>query len=508
MSQNVSQNNAGPDDSGSRKPGSSFEPSLSDNLGGHFDDHFDEPSGNGPENALGPKTPKGNKRSRLRHVLWTLLGVALFLAAWGIVQRAAERGDVAEATQEASIPPVVLTSPKHGPNTRHVALPANLAAWYEAPIYAQVSGYVKMWYKDYGAHVKQGEVLAEISTPSLDAQFAAAKAHYDVILARYKLALITAERWNALKGTQAVSRQEVDVQAANAAAQKAELEAATHEVEQFQALENFKKIVAPFDGIVTARLVNVGDYVNPDGGNMNSRGAAAELFSVADVKKIRVFVSVPQDYASVISPRITAELAVPQYPGRRFKAKFLATANAFNAATRTVTTELMLDNKDDLLWPNSYATAHITAPGDPNILVVPTSALIFRGEGMQVAKVVGNHVRLLNIQVGINFGLTCQVLSGLSLKDKLVANPTADLLDGDEIRIVPKTHGYNTPLPPPVPLTNVTAGDMRRAGAVIPEETEAQDDAAVGADKKPTPKAALKNVPVKNGNGSKAGAGK
>ena len=162
-------------------------------------------------------------------------------------------------TGEAAIPPVTLISPQDGTKTRQVDLPANLAAWYEAPIYAQVSGYVKMWYKDYGAHVKRGDVLAEISTPSIDAQFQAAKAHYNVILARYNLAVITTQRWTALKGTQAVSRQEVDVQAANAAAQKAELEAAEHEVERFQALEDFKKIVAPFGGIVTCRLINDGD---------------------------------------------------------------------------------------------------------------------------------------------------------------------------------------------------------------------------------------------------------
>ncbi|TPW36202.1 efflux RND transporter periplasmic adaptor subunit [Oecophyllibacter saccharovorans] len=416
------------------------------------------------------------KRRFPRSVLWLMLAFALGLVGWGILQRLLDRRDISEETRLAAVPPVVLISPKHGPKVRHLALPANLAAWYEAPIYAQVSGYVKMWYKDYGAHVKQGEVLAVISTPSLDAQFAAAKAHYDVVLARYKLALITAARWSALKGTQAVSRQEVDVQQANAAAQKAELEAAAHEVERYQALENFKKIVAPFDGIVTSRLVNVGDYVNGDGGNLNSRGTAGELFSVADVRKMRVFVSVPQDYASVISPKITAELSVPQYPGRIFKARFLATANAFNAATRTVTTELMLDNKDDLLWPNSYATAHITAPGNPSILIVPTNALIFRGEGMQLAKVVGNHVHLLNVQVGINFGLTCQVLTGVTTRDRLIANPTADLLEGDEVRIVPETRGYNTPLPPPVPLSNATTGDMRRAGAMAPEEGEAQDD--------------------------------
>ena len=389
--------------------------------------------------------PKSGSALRNRLILLGVVLVAIILAAWGIIERGVHYHSLSGVTEEAAIPPVTLISPQDGPKTRQVDLPANLAAWYEAPIYAQVSGYVKMWYKDYGAHVRRGDVLAEISTPSIDAQFQAAKAHYNVILARYNLAVITTQRWTALKGTQAVSRQEVDVQAANAAAQKAELEAAEHEVERFQALEDFKKIVAPFDGIVTSRLVNVGDYVNAGGGNVNSRGSASELFSVADVHRMRVFVSVPQDFASVISPKITADLSVPQYPGRRFKATFLATANAFNAATRTVTTELTIGNEDNLLWPNSYATAHISAPGNPDILILPESAIIFRAQGMQVAKVINGHVHLVNVTVGINFGTTVQILSGVTKDDQLIANPTADLLEGDEVRVVPTTPGYNVP---------------------------------------------------------------
>ncbi|EHH67283.1 efflux RND transporter periplasmic adaptor subunit [Gluconobacter morbifer] len=396
------------------------------------------PQGNHPEHG-------GGSSARGKVILLAVVLVAIALAAWGIVKRGTHFHSLDGRTEDAAIPPVTLITPQPGPKTREVDLPANLAAWYEAPIYAQVSGYVKMWYKDYGAHVKQGDILAEISTPSIDAQYAAAKAHYNVILARYNLALITTKRWTALKSTQAVSRQEVDVQAANAAAQKAELEAAAHEVDRFQALEDFKKIVAPFDGIVTSRLVNVGDYVNAGGGNVNSRGSASELFSVADVHRMRVFVSVPQDFASVISPKITAELTVPQYPDRRFKATFLATANAFNASTRTVTTELTLGNADNLLWPNSYATAHITAPGNPNILILPEGAIVFRAQGSQVAKVINNHVHLVNVTVGINFGTTVQVLSGITKSDQLIANPTADLLEGDEVKVVPTTPGYNTP---------------------------------------------------------------
>lgn len=394
--------------------------------------------GSGPQGTH----PRGRGRSRL--VLLVMVGLAIFLAAWGILGRAAHTRALAQETHEAALPRVTLVHPKAGPATRTLDLPANLAAWYQAPIYAQVSGYVKMWYKDFGARVKQGDVLAEINTPGLDAQYAAAKATLNVQLARYHLAVLTANRWAALRGTQAVSRQEVDVQAANAAAEKAQVEAAQHEVDRYEALENFKRIVAPFDGIVTSRLVNVGDYVNPGGGNLNSSGRAAELFSVADVHRMRVFVSVPQDFAAVISPKVSADLSLPQYPGRKFKASFLATARAFNADTRTVTTELTLPNDDGLLWPDSYATAHFEAPGDPSVLILPVSALIFRAEGTQVAEVVNGHVHLVHITVGINFGTTFQVMGSLKTTDNVIMTPTADILEGQQVKVVEPTNGYNT----------------------------------------------------------------
>lgn len=390
-----------------------------------------------------PTTGAEHNRKRGRLIILIVLGVAVLIAAWGIIGRSMHYSALREEADDNARARVSLINPQPGPEVRHLDLPANLAAWYQAPIYAQVSGYVKMWYKDYGAHVKSGELLAEISTPSLDAQYEAAKANYNVVLARYKLAVITAKRWADLRDTQAVSRQEVDVQAANAAAKKAQVDQAQHEVERYEALENFKRIVAPFDGIVTSRLVNVGDYVNAGGGDLNARGNASELFTVADTHRMRVFVSVPQDYAAVISDKLAAKLTLPQFPGRVYDASFLATAQAFNAATRTVTTELELDNKDGSLWPDSYATAHFTAPGEPGVLIVPVNSLIFRAQGTQLATVIDNHVHLIDVKTGINYGMTIQVLGGVSARDQIVANPTADMLEGDEVKVVAATRGYN-----------------------------------------------------------------
>ncbi len=221
--------------------------------------------------------------------------VAAALAAFGIWSRSDTVASLKQEADDAAIPRVQVVSPRPGPPHRTLTLPGNIDAWYEAPIYAQVTGYVAHWFRDYGARVKAGDVLATIDTPSLDAQFAASKAKLAVAQARYKLAVTTARRWAALAGTQAVAQQDVDVKAADAAEQKAEVAAAEQTVAQFQAMVAFKNLVAPFDGVVTARRTNVGDYVNAAGGDATVRSAAAALFSVADIHRMRVFVSVPQD---------------------------------------------------------------------------------------------------------------------------------------------------------------------------------------------------------------------
>ncbi|MFH7810349.1 MULTISPECIES: efflux RND transporter periplasmic adaptor subunit [Acetobacter] len=401
-------------------------------------------------------------------------GVAGFLIIVGLVQRHSAYVQLAQETAHDAVSVVQVIYPQQAPDERELSLPANIAAWYQAPIYAQVSGYVKMWYKDFGAHVKAGDVLAEIDTPGLDAQYAAAQANYNVALARYKLAQITARRWKALQGTQAVSQQEVDVQAANAEAQQAQVEAARHDVERYAALEGFKKIVAPFDGIVTSRMADVGDYVNAGRGDVDSRGNATELFSVADVHAMRVFVAVPQDYADIISPRLQADLIVPQYPERTFKARYLATASAFNPNTRTVTTELVLDNKSGELWPNSYATATFHAPADPNQLILPEGAIVFRQEGTQVALVDdSNHVHLVNVALGRDLGTTVEVLRGVKKTDRVINNPSAGLLDGQLVRIVKGTPGYNMPPVPPAKAANTSRDDTR----AMPEDNRPMPEA-------------------------------
>jgi RND family efflux transporter MFP subunit len=365
------------------------------------------------------------------------------LLVHGLLGRQHSLAALTRVANEQALVPVQIISPQKGPATRPLMLPGTLRAWYEAPIYAQVAGYVQSWDADYGANVKAGQPLAMIDTPSLDAQYAAAKANLSVAQANYRLAVSTAARWQALAGTPAVSKQEVDVQSAGAEARKAEMEVAEQNVARYAAQEAFKRVVAPFDGVVTARLTDVGSYVNAAGGDASVRGNSTELFTVADVHQMRVFVSVPQDYASLLGPGITAELHQPSQPGKSIQAKFLTTARAFNTNTRTAVTELTVDNSEHVLWPGTYVDVVFQVPTDPTVVTMPEAALIFRADGAQVAIVdAQNRVHLRNVTLGQNLGQTVQVTSGLSPGDELVNNPPAGLLEGQSVQPVTPAKGY------------------------------------------------------------------
>jgi RND family efflux transporter MFP subunit len=339
-------------------------------------------------------------------------------------------------------------------------------AWYEAPIFAQVAGYVHSWNEDYGAPVKAGQLLATIDAPSLDAQYAAAKANLAVSEANLRLAVSTAARWEALAGTPAVSKQEVEVQVAAAAARKAELQSAAQNVARYAALESFKHVVSPFDGVVTARLTDVGNYVNTAGGDAGARATSTELFTVADVHEMRVFVAVPQDYADQLAAGLTATIHLPSQPGKPITAKFLTTARAFNTNTRTAVTELTVDNSNHALWPGTYVDVVFQVPTDPTVLTMPEQALIFRAAGTQVAIVdPQNRVHLHDVTLGQNLGQMVQVTSGLSAGDRLVNNPPAGLLEGQEVQPVTPVQGYamarqtmHVQPEPPLPPASASGG--------------------------------------------------
>jgi RND family efflux transporter MFP subunit len=356
--------------------------------------------------------------------------------------RKREADAIREETLASAIPTVSVTNAKPGAPTETITLPGNVEAWFQAPIYAQVSGYVKMWYKDYGAQVKKGDILAEINTPTLDAQYSQAKAALEAERAKYNLAVVTAQRWSALRKTHAVSEQDISVQEANMQAEKAKLEAAEHNVNNFAAQLQFKTIVAPYDGVVTTRNINVGDYINKDG-NISDKNGVTNLFSVADIHQLRLFISVPEAFAHILKPNLTAEVTVPQFPKRRFTAKFLTVAKGFDPTTRTAVTEFTIDNEDKALWPGSYAAVRLTVPLDDKALTVSSSALVFQENGAQVA-VVGEDDRIHFQSIRINRILDgiMEVASGVSREDRIVNNPSASLLEGDQVRVVTSAPGY------------------------------------------------------------------
>jgi RND family efflux transporter MFP subunit len=394
------------------------------------------------------------------------LAVAAALAGYGIWSRNALVVQLQQTADDAAIPRVQSASPKPGPAEDSLTLPGQVVAWNEAQIYGQVSGYVSQWLKDYGAPVQKGEVLATIDTPSLDAQYEASKAQLAAAQAQLNIAELTATRYNALTPGLAFSQQAIDTVNATAAAQKAEVASAQENVSHFEAQIDFKKLRSPFAGIVTARRVNVGDFINATGADATLRSAAQPPFSVGDVSKLRVFVSVPQEYGSDLKPGIKAELQLPGNPGNPIAAQFLTNAGAVERATRTIVTEFVVDNpqKEGLL-PGDYVNAKLILPGNPNILIIPSQALLFRAAGLQVAVIEGGtQVRLQNVTIGRNLGLDVQVVAGLKTTDTIVANPSVALLDGQQVKVVQAAKGYEpggdqSPTGQPPQATRAPAGE-------------------------------------------------
>ncbi|WP_079601179.1 efflux RND transporter periplasmic adaptor subunit [Bradyrhizobium erythrophlei] len=378
-----------------------------------------------------------------------LLGVsalALVIAVGfeGIWHRHSQEKAVAAWTDAAAIPTVDIVHPTKGPPGQQVILPGDIHAWYEAPIYARVNGYLKDWYFDFGAQVKKGQVLADIETPEIDAELTAAKAKLNAASAAVKVreaeaqfAKTTYARWRS-SPPGVVSVQERDAKQAefesNTArlnAAKADMAMAQADVDRLQSLQGFKQVVAPFDGVVTARETDIGALINA-----GSNGTARELFSVADIHKVRIYVKVPQRLTGNIHPGLTAELRLPQYPGKVFTAKATTTSRSVNTSSRTLLLELQADNPDGLLQPGTYVEAQLNLPSDPNTVLIPASAILFRQHGLEVALLGDDDkVTLKKISLGRNLGVQAEVTNGLVLSDRVVGSPPDSLGSGDIVRI-------------------------------------------------------------------------
>lgn len=346
-------------------------------------------------------------------------------------------------TMEIAITPVALTHAKVVEPSETITLPGNIVGWYEAPIYARVEGYVKAWHKDYGDHVKKGDILADITTPDLDAEYNQALADLESERARNSLAQLTAQRYVAMREHQALSEQAISVQLAEAQAAAAKVRAAEQKVKNIEAFIGFKNIRAPFDGVVTQRNINVGDLVSKEG-NLSGTDAKNNLFTVAEVDKLRLFVNVPESFGPFLTTGLKADVTVPQLPNRHFDFKFLTVAKGFEVSTRTAVTVFTIDNKDRALWPGSYASVRLTAPVDRKVMTIPTSALVFQEHGTQVAVVVDDErLHFKPITVAKIYDNFIEVAEGLTESDRIVNNPSAALLEGDKVRIVTAAAGYD-----------------------------------------------------------------
>jgi RND family efflux transporter MFP subunit len=373
------------------------------------------------------------KRHRLLGVVLVVVPAgAVVLGITGVLKRDRSEAQLATWTRAQAIPTVNVVLPKRGTKNQELVLPGDVEAFYEAPIYARVPGYLKMWYKDIGAHVKAGEELAVIDTPDLDQQLNQAKQDLASVEASAKLADLTAKRWKSLLSSQSVSQQTVDEKVGDAAAKNALVAASQANVDRLAALENFKHITAPFDGVVTARETDIGALINVGSG----ASAGVELFKVADIHQMRVYVRVPQAYTSQLQPGLVAYLKVAQYSQEVFKATLETTSNAITKESRTVLVELLADNKDGKLWPGTFAEVHFQLPPDSDIYHIPTSALVFRKHGLQVATVAGgDKVQLKPITPGRDLGTEIEVLSGIEPTDRVIDNPPDSINTGDVVKV-------------------------------------------------------------------------
>lgn len=373
----------------------------------------------------------------LRHVLpprlkfWGVVAaaVAAAVAVGGVSMRLYRQHEAAQWAQDQDVRTVQLVA-LSGAKSGTLILPGDVQSWTNAQIYARVSGYLKKWYVDIGTPVKAGQLLAELETPDLDGQVAQGKADLNTAIANQKLAAVTAKRWDSLLAQGAVARQDADAKDSDLAAKTAIVASARANLARLEAMESFKRLVAPFDGIVTTRAVDVGALV------LVGTPGATPLFTVSDQKKLRIYVRVPQTDAAAVMPGMKASFTVPELPGRSFTATLAASANAVTSNSGTQLLQFQTDNADGLIRPGSYAEMRFELPPGKETVHVPATALMFRDQGPVVATVDdSNRARIKTITIRRDLGRSVEVGAGLSPADRVIDNPPDSIRDGDPVRI-------------------------------------------------------------------------
>ncbi len=378
-----------------------------------------------------PQDPEAQAALRRNARRW-LIGlalVALALASWGVLSRRARDIALTKLTLEAATPTVELLTPEVSTAVQELVLPANVEAFYDAPIYARVNGYLKSWAHDIGDRVKAGDVLAVIDAPDLQQQVEQARGELGLSVAQAGLAQITAKRWTTLRDQNAVSLQSTDEKTHDLTAKSAAATAAKANLDHLAALKSFLTLTAPFDGVVTARNTDIGALVDAGVGRR-------ELFRVADVHAMRVYTNVPQAYAAKMTAGLAARLLLPQYPGREFEAKIIANANAITPNSRTLLVQLLAENRDGALLPGAFAQIRLQQPPQGAPHMVPASALVFLSGKPQLATLDDkNHVRLKTITIARDLGATLEISMGVTPQDRVIRSPWQSIHDGDVVRV-------------------------------------------------------------------------
>jgi RND family efflux transporter MFP subunit len=382
--------------------------------------------------------PNQNQKQNplIRIVRGLLIAVALFIVVGlvvmeGIMPRMKAEADLRSETAYAAVTNVSVSHPRRGTPTEEIVLPATIKPYIDAPIYARTNGYLKSWAVDIGAHVKAGQLLAEIDTPEIDHQVQQARADLATAQANYHLAETTAARYQDLLKSDSVSRQEVDSASADFEARKAVVDSVQANLKRLQELQSFQKIYAPFDGVITLRNTDIGELIDSGGSNPSK-----ELFHIASTDRMRVYVNVPQVYSREAKSGLVAELKLAEFPGRTFHARLTTTAQSIDAA-RTLLAEFEANNPSGELLPGAYAEIHLHLRSEAATFILPVTALLFRSEGLRVGTVKdGNRAELVPVTLGRDFGKEVEVVSGINEDDLIIVNPPDSLISKQQVRVV------------------------------------------------------------------------
>jgi RND family efflux transporter MFP subunit len=381
----------------------------------------------------------GGDAGQRTHKQWLVLAVAVILVAAllisGIRSRVRARAALDTETTQAALTAVSVVSPKQTTPAEEIILPGNVQPYISSPIYARTNGYLKKWYFDIGARVKQGELLALIETPEVDQQLEQARSNLLTAQANLELASITKTRYQGLLKSNAVAQQDVDNAVGTYNANNAIVEADKAAVQQYSALVSFEKVYAPFDGVITARNTDIGDLINSG----SSSAVKTDLFHIAQPGKLRVYVNVPEEYSRGIKVGMTADLNLAEFPDRKFQGKLVRTADDINLTTRTLLVEIDVNNPTGTLLTGSYAEVHLAVPTQASTFLVPVNTLLFRTEGLRVGIVKDGKVVLTAVTPGHDFGDQIEIVSGVKADDRVIINPPDSIVSGQEVQIVQAT---------------------------------------------------------------------